>query len=341
MLMFKELTIKELKLKNRIVMPPMCMYSSDATGRVMDFHKVHYTSRAVGGAGLIIMEATAVARNGRISDHDLGIWDDSQIEGLSEVVHMIHAAGSAVGIQLGHAGRKCDSDDAETVAPSPLAFNEEYRVPHALSKDGIRQVTAAFKKASERALQAGFDTIEVHGAHGYLIHEFLSPLSNRRTDEYGGPVENRVRFLQDILAAIRTVWPVEKPIQLRLSATDYLPGGLTLEETIQIVNRVKSQVDVFHISSGGLLNAPLQTYPGYQVRLAETIKTACAVPTIAVGLITRPEQVEEILGNQRADLVALGRELLRNPYWTIGASAKSEPSDKESHVPEPYKRAWL
>lgn len=336
---FSEFHVKNLQLRNRIVMPPMCMYSSDDSGMVQDFHRVHYTTRAVGGVGLIIQEATAVSKNGRISSNDLGIWNDAQTKGLAEIASSIQSYGAAAGIQLAHAGRKCESQTDTPVAPSAIAFNEEYRVPEALSVEEIQRVVKSFGEAAGRALTAGYDLIELHGAHGYLIHEFLSPLSNHRTDAYGGPLKNRVRFLKEVLTAVRSAWPVEKPLGLRLSASDYLEGGLDIDETIRIVNLIKDSVDIFHISSGGLLKSPMKPYPGYQIQFAEQIKTQCQVPTIAVGLITEYELVDEIVSNQRADLVALGRELLRNPYWPLRQSLVN----KRVNIPFPeqYERARL
>ena len=330
--------IKSLHLRNRIVMPPMCMYSSDDSGKVMDFHKLHYGARAIGGAGLIIEEATAVTRNGRISDEDLGIWEDDQIAGLSEVVRLIHAGGAVAGIQLAHAGRKCTSADSPILAPSAIPFDDKYRVPQAMSEEDIATVIYAFRAAAVRALAAGFDLIEIHGAHGYLINEFLSPLSNRREDRYGGSTENRARFLMEILDAVRAVWPMDRPIQVRLSASDYLEGGIDVAETIRIVNLAKAWADVFHISSGGVLPAPIRTFPGYQVAFSDEIRHACQVPTIAVGLITSFEQAEELLAHGRADLVALGREFLRDPYWPI--RQKLHHPKLTIEVPEPYGRGF-
>lgn len=339
MIAFSDYRLKNLHLRNRIVMPPMCMYSSDHHGMVQDFHRVHYPTRAIGGVGLIIQEATAVIQNGRISGNDLGIWSDIQIEGLSKLVQSVQSYGAAFGIQLAHAGRKCGSEEDQPMAPSAIPFDEEYRTPTAMSLDDIHGAAAAFGKAAGRALAAGYDLIEIHGAHGYLIHEFLSPLSNHRIDTYGGTIENRVRFLKDVLSAIHTVWPAEKPVGLRLSASDYLEGGLDLEETMRIIDLVKDSVDIFHISSGGLQKAPVKLYPGYQVRFSETIKEQCQVPTITVGLISELDHVDEIIGNHRADLVALGRELLRNPYWPLRQSL----INKRINIPFPeqYERARL
>lgn len=333
---FEPFKLKNLALKNRIVMAPMCMYSSDGSGRVQEFHKVHYGSRAIGGSSLIIQEATAVTPNGRISSDDLGIWSDEHVEGLSEVVRLIHAGGAMAGIQLAHAGRKCEAQGERTVAPSRLHFSDDYPVPHELSQAEILDLVEAFGQAAERASRAGYDTLEIHGAHGYLIHQFLSPLSNHRTDEYGGSPVKYLSFLQAVIDAIRAVWPADKALILRLSASDYLEGGLGIEETIRIVDAVKDRVDLIHLSSGGLLSAPIHSFPGYQVRFSEEVKKRCGVPTITVGLITSMAQVEEILGNERADLVALGRELLRDPYWPLHHGSR----DSGTPVPEQYKRAW-
>ena len=339
MIAFSDYRLDNLHLRNRIVMAPMCMYSSDHHGLVQDFHRIHYPTRAIGGVGLIIQEATAVTQGGRISSEDLGIWSDLQVEGLASLVHSVRSHGAAFGIQLGHAGRKCGSLEDQPVAPSAIAFDDTYRVPTVLSVTEIHSIAAAFGKAAARALAAGYDLIEIHGAHGYLIHEFLSPLSNHRVDQYGGPFENRIRFLKDVLAAVRSVWPEGKPLSLRLSASDYLEGGIDLEETIRIVDQVKESVDIFHVSSGGLLKAPIKLFPGYQVPFSETIKARCQVPTIAVGLITELAQADEIIGNHRADLVSLGRELLRNPYWPIRQSL----IDKRINIPFPeqYERARI
>lgn len=335
---FEAYKLKNLELKNRIVMAPMCMYSSDNNGIVQDFHRVHYGSRAIGGTGLIIQEATAVTSQGRISSWDLGIWEDSQIEGLASVVKQIHDGGAAAGIQLAHAGRKCEAEDEVTIAPSAINFSKEYPVPREMSQEKIHETVLAFGQAARRADQAGYDLIELHGAHGYLIHEFLSPLSNTRTDNYGGSLENRIRFLKEIIAEVRNYWPEHKPLIIRLSASDYLQGGLDLDQTIEIINMAKAEIDAFHISSGGLLTAPIKAYPGYQVGLAEKIRQTCDVPVVAVGLINSIEQVEDILGNERADLVALGRELLRNPYWPIRHCTPD--SSAGCPIPEQYLRGW-
>lgn len=331
--------IKDLELNNRIVMPPMCMYSSDNEGYVKDFHEVHYSSRALGGVGLIILEATAVVPNGRISNRDLGIWDDSHIEGLKSIVSKSKAYGSKMGIQLAHAGRKSDSGDEFIVGPSAIRHSDNYEMPRELSKEDIKEVVLAFKEATRRANEAGFDVIEIHGAHGYLVHEFLSPISNKRTDEYGGSIENRVRFLKEIIHSVKEVWPSEKPIFLRVSADDYVEGGINKEEIVKIINLVKEDIDVVHVSSGGIQDAKIDLFPGYQVSHSETIKSQCNIPVIAVGLIKEFDHVEEILANNRADLVALGRELLRNPFFVLEMAR----DNKEADFPYPrqYARSFM
>ncbi len=330
--------IRSLTLRNRIVMPPMCMYVSDAAGRVQDFHRLHYGTRAIGGVGLVIEEATAVTPAGRISDADLGIWEDGQVDGLRDIVRLIHTGGAAAGIQLAHAGRKCTSADSPILAPSAIAFDEKSRVPKEMDEADIAGVVAAFRDAAVRALAAGYDLLEIHAAHGYLIHEFLSPLSNHRTDRYGGSTENRVRLLLEVLDAVHGVWPSDRPVQVRLSASDYLEGGLDITETIRIVDLAKSRADLFHISSGGVLPAPIRVFPGYQTGFSEAVRKACGVPTITVGFITTYEQAEETLAQGRADLVALGRELLRDPYWPI--RQKMNHPGLAIEVPKPYGRGF-
>ncbi|QJW47892.1 NADPH dehydrogenase NamA [bacterium BFN5] len=332
---FENYQLKNLVLKNKIVMPPMCMYSSDETGQVNDFHLNHYTTRAVGGVGLIIVESTGVTPIGRISDQDLGIWSDEQLPGLQKLVQSVKKYGVKIAIQINHAGRKYTGAAGTLVAPSSLKFDEDSLQPKALSKEEIKAIVGNFREAAKRADQAGFDAIEIHGAHGYLIHQFLSPLSNVREDEYGGSLENRSRFLKEILQAVSEVWPEEKPILLRVSACDYVEGGISVEDMVQIINQVKSPLSMVHVSSGGLVHANIKAYPGYQINLAHSIRTACEIPTIAVGLITEINMVEEILLNGRADLVALGRELLRNPYFALRAAKNGE-----IVIPKQYERAF-
>lgn len=333
-----EFKIKNMTLRNRLVMPPMCMYSADEDGKVKDFHEVHYVSRAVGGIGLIIIEATGVTPNGRISSHDLGIWSDEHIEGLKRIVDKSKVYGAKMGIQLAHAGRKCESNDEFIVAPSSISFSDDYRVPVELDQNGINKIIQEFKDGAKRADKAGFDTIEIHGAHGYLIHEFLSPLSNKRTDKYGGSRENRVRFLQEILTAVKQVWPSERPILLRVSADDYTPGGIDKKEMVEIVNLIKDQVDMVHVSSGGVVNARINPFPGYQVTHAETIRRECDVPTITVGLIQEYDHIEEIISNERADLVALGRVILKDPYFPLKMANSKGMKDI---IPTQYERGFM
>lgn len=337
--LFEEYKIKNLILKNRIVMAPMCTYSADLDGNPGDWHFTHYTTRAVGGTGLIIMEATGVESRGRISDHDLGIWKDEQVAGLKRIVEACHNFGAKVGIQLAHAGRKSEVQTEISIAPSAIAFSESYRTPKEMTKEEIREVIGAFGKAAKRANLADFDVIEIHGAHGYLINEFLSPLTNQRTDEYGGSVENRERFLKEILQEVRANWPQEKPIIVRVSAEDYEEGGNHDDIVAGMIKDLKAEgIDLVNVSSGGVVNVGPKVYPGYQVTYAETIKREATIPVIAGGLITSPLMAEEILQNERADLIFLGRELLRNPYWPLFAAKEVR---DQTDWPAPYERAKI
>lgn len=318
---FSNYKLKNLELKNRVVMAPMCMDSADDKGNANSWHYLHYSSRAVGGTGLIILEATAVESNGRITDKDLGIWDDSHIKGLKSIVEECKRYGSKVGIQLAHAGRKCEVTSEDIIAPSSIAFNEKYKKPREMSIEDIKEVINAFREGARRAKEAGFDVIEIHGAHGYLINEFMSPLTNKRNDEYGGSVENRGRFLKEVVEAVREVWTEELPLILRVSAEEYAEGGNKSEDIAEIINFAKNAgIDMVDVSSGGVVEAKINTYPGYQIRFAETIKTMTNLPVIGGGLITSSSLAEEIVQNNRADLVYLGRELLRNPYWSFNAA---------------------
>lgn len=329
--------LKSMTIKNRLVMPPMCMYSSDETGIANDFHFAHYTTRALSGIGLMIVEATGVLPNGRISDSDLGLWKDSQIPGLKRIVESVQTYGAKIAVQLNHGGRKYTGKGLP-VAPSALPFDQDSKIPTELSHEGIAEIIKAFKEAAIRADKAGFDAIEIHAAHGYLLHEFLSPLSNKRTDEYGGSTQERCRLLTEVLEAVKAVWPKEKGLWVRISASDYQEGGITIEEMTKIIDIIKKYIDLVHVSSGGLVPAPIKAYPGYQVSFSDTIKKECGVPTIAVGLITNLDQAEDILQKEAADFVALGRELLRNPLWLLReASVKNLTID----YPEQYKRAFL
>ncbi|EFV77691.1 MULTISPECIES: NADPH dehydrogenase NamA [Cytobacillus] len=335
--LFSPLTIKGITFKNRIVMAPMCMYSShNEDGMVENWHRTHYTSRAVGQVGLIILEATAVTPQGRISPQDLGIWNDDHIAGLKELTGLMKEHGASAGIQLAHAGRKA-TVEGEILAPSAIAFNEKMKTPKEMTKEEVSETVEAFKKGAERAKKAGFEVIEIHAAHGYLINEFLSPLSNKRSDEYGGSAENRYRFLREVIEAVKTVWG--GPLFVRVSAHDYHDEGLTAEDYAEMGKWMKEQgVDLIDVSSGAVVPARINSYPGYQVKFSETIKEGANIQTGAVGLITSGLQAEEILQNGRADLIFIARELLRDPYWPRTAAkelgAAIEP-------PKQYERGWI
>lgn len=334
--LFSPYTVKGVTLKNRIVMSPMCMYSShNEDGHVQDWHMTHYVSRAVGQVGLIMVEATAVQPQGRISPQDLGIWNDEHIQGFQELNRQIKVHGSKTAIQLAHAGRKA-MVEGDIYAPSALAFNEKMKTPVEMSTEDIKETIAAFVEGAKRSKEAGFDIIELHGAHGYLINEFLSPLTNKRKDEYGGSTENRYQFLRDIIDGVNEVW--DGPLFVRVSANDYHPEGLTAEDYVTYAKWMKEQgVDLVDVSSGAVVPAAIDVYPGYQVGFAETIKSGADIDTGAVGLITSGLQAEEILRNNRADLIFVARELLRDPYWPRTA-AKQLGVEIES--PKQYDRSW-
>lgn len=332
--LFSPLTLRSLTLPNRIGIPPMCQYSA-TDGLAGDWHVQHYGSRAVGGAGLVIVEASAVLPEGRISPGDLGLWNEAQIEPLARIARLIERQGAVPAIQLAHAGRKAsvglgweaqrtlsaEAGGWTAVAPSAIAF-EGYAEPQALDAVGIAAVVAAFAAAAGRALTAGFRMIEIHAAHGYLLHQFLSPLSNRRTDDYGGSFANRVRLTREVVAAVRAVWPQELPLLIRLSATDWVEGGWDAEQTVALCRLLKEDgVDLVDVSSGGLIpSAKIPAGPGFQVPFATRIRQEAGLPVAAVGLITGAEQAEAIVANGEADLVLVGREILRNPYWPLQAA---------------------
>ncbi|MEW4306853.1 NADPH dehydrogenase NamA [Rossellomorea marisflavi] len=334
--LFQPYTIKNVELKNRIVMAPMCMYSShNEDGKIENWHRTHYTSRAVGGAGLIIQEATAVTPQGRISPQDLGIWSDDHLDGLTELVTLMKEQGAKTGIQLAHAGRKAVLE-GDILAPSAIAFNDDMKTPVAMTIEQINETVTAFIQGAERARKAGFDVIEIHGAHGYLVNEFLSPLSNRREDEYGGSAENRYRFLKEIIDGVKTVW--DGPLFVRVSAKDYHEDGLDVDDYIIFSKWMNEQgVDLIDVSSGAVVPARIPVFPGYQVKPAERIKHEADIDTGAVGLITSGLQAEEILQNERADLILLGRELLRDPYWPRTAAKEL---GHEITPPVQYERGW-
>ena len=320
-----------------------------------DWHLVHLGARAAGGAGLVITEAAAVEARGRITPADAGIWSDAQAEGWAKITRFLKRQGAAAGIQLAHAGRKAstsrpwdpglgiaDADGGwEPVGPSALAFADGYRLPHALSAAEIGEITAAFAAAARRSDAAGFDWLELHAAHGYLLHEFLSPLSNTRTDNYGGAFDNRIRFLLETIRAVRQVWPDVKPLAVRLSCTDWTPGGWTGEDSVELSRRMKTEgVDLVDCSTGGNVpNAQIPVGAGYQVPFAEAIKREAQIATAAVGLITSPMQADEIVRNGRADIVLLARESLREPNWPLKAAAELHCKDK-APVPVQYARAF-
>lgn len=334
--LFEPFTIRQTTFKNRIVMAPMCMYASEEeNGFVEAWHKLHYPTRAVGQVGLIILEATAVHPQGRISAKDLGIWDDAHIGGLREVVESIQHHGSKAGIQLAHAGRKATVEGI-IYGPSDIPFSDDSRTPKELTIDEIEQIIIDFKEAARRAKEANFDVIELHAAHGYLLNAFLSPLSNKRTDNYGGSAENRYRILKEIIDAVRMEWT--GPLFVRISANDYVEGGMTPEQYVEMVEWMRIQsVDLVDVSSGGVVLANIDAYPGYQVPFAETIKRETNAKTGTVGLITVAKHAEEILRNGRADFIFLGRELLRNPYWAYDAAKELR---VEIEAPSSYKRGW-
>ena len=334
-MLFEPLEIRGVKLRNRIGVSPMCQYSSEG-GYVGDWHFVHLGRFAIGGAGLVITEATAVAPEGRITPHDLGIWDDSHVDGLRRIVRFLRDHGAVVAIQLGHAGRKAstkrpwegegavppEAGGWQVVAPSAVPFSDTYPQPRELTEEGIRGVVDAFRAAAARALDAGFQVVELHAAHGYLLHQFLSPLSNRRTDRYGGDFENRIRLTLEVVDAVREVWPERLPLFVRISATDWVEGGWTPEESVELARRLKDHgVDLIDCSSGGLVpGARIPVAPGYQVPFAERIRKEAGIATAAVGLITEPEQADRIIREGQADLVLLAREMLRQPHWPLLAA---------------------
>ena len=324
--LFSPLTLRSVTLRNRIAMSPMCMYSAGEDGIATDFHLAHLAARAVGGAGLVITEAAAVEARGRISVNDLGLWNDAQIEPLARIVRLCKAQGAVMCTQLAHAGRKAWTPTKgrgpfPAVAPSAIAFDAEWTTPQELTVADLDGIVAAFRTGAQRAMRAGFDAVEVHGAHGYLLHQFISPLSNRRTDQYGGSLENRARMLLRVVDAVRAELGETKPLLVRLSCSDWIEGGVTIEDQVQVARWLKAHgADLVDCSSGGSTSKVPPVGPGYQVPFAEKIRREAGIATMAVGLITTPEMAEEIVRNGRADVVALGRELLRSPYWPLQAA---------------------
>ncbi|MFE4517788.1 NADH:flavin oxidoreductase/NADH oxidase [Kitasatospora sp. NPDC056783] len=363
--LFAPLTLRGLTVPNRIWMPAMCQYSAvpdgDAAGVPTDWHLTHLAARAAGGTGLIITEATAISPEGRISPYDLGIWNDEQTAAFRRITSFLKSQGTVPAIQLAHAGRKASTErtwvgrgrpvtpDEEhgwtPVAPSAEPFDASHTTPEELTEEQIGEIVRQFADAARRALDAGFQVAEVHGAHGYLVHQFLSPASNRRTDGYGGSFENRVRFALEVVDAVRSVWPEDLPVFFRVSATDWLTEntedgreGWTSEDTVRLAKELQAHgVDLLDVSTGGIVpDARIEAAPGYQVPFAEAVRTATGLPVAAVGLITEPAQAQAILTEGHADAVLLGRELLRDPYWARHAAAEL---GGEVATPTQYHRA--
>jgi 2,4-dienoyl-CoA reductase-like NADH-dependent reductase (Old Yellow Enzyme family) len=336
--LFDELQIRDVRLANRIVVSPMCQYSCN-DGLATDWHLVHLGSRAVGGAALVIVEATAVLPEARISPQDSGIWSDAHIEPFARIAKFIHSQGSVAGIQLAHAGRKAstvrpwdgvgkigenEGGWSDVVAPSAIAFAPNYPTPTAVTVERIGAIVDAFGKAAQRALDAGFRVLEIHSAHGYLLHEFLSPLSNHRSDQYGGSFENRTRIVREVVGRVRRFWPERLPLFIRISSTDWIEGGWDIEQAVDLARKLRPLgVDSVDCSSGGnVADAKIPMAPGYQVQFAERIRRDAGILTGAVGMITEARQADEIIRTGQADLVLLAREMLRDPYWPLHAAAQ-------------------
>ncbi|NUS76296.1 MAG: NADH:flavin oxidoreductase/NADH oxidase [Streptomyces sp.] len=355
--LFEPYTLRDVTIPNRVWMPPMCQYSAASegpeAGAPNDWHFAHYAARAAGGTGLVIVEATGVSPEGRISPYDLGIWNDTQVEAFRRITRFLVSQGTVPGIQLAHAGRKASTERPwkggapigaerggwQPLGPSPVAFDERHPAPTELTVTQIQQVVGQFADAARRALAAGFEIAEIHGAHGYLIGNFLSPHSNHRTDAYGGSYENRTRFALEVADAVREVWPDDKPLFFRISATDWLEeGGWTPDDTVRFAADLQAHgIDLLDVSTGGNASGVrMPIGPGYQVPFAARVKAETKLPVAAVGLITEPEQAEKILVNGEADAVLLGRELLRNPSWARHAAREL---GGDVHVPDQYHRS--
>jgi len=351
--LFEPLTIRGVMLRNRVGVSPMCQYSY-TDGLSNDWQLAHLGSRAAGGVGLVIAEATAVEARGRITPNDVGIWSDQQIEPLARVAQFVKSQGAVAGIQIAHAGRKAATarpwesskpfaqDDARwwrVVGPSPIPFTDAHQIPHELSKPEIIEIQEAFKSGAERVIAAGFEWLELHAAHGYLLHSFYSPLSNQRNDEYGGSFENRIRFLLETVSTIRKVWPEKYPFTIRISGSDWIDGGWTVEDSVDLAKHLKREgVDLIDCSSGGnVAHAAIPLGAGYQVPISDAIRHAADMLTAAVGLITSATQADQIIRNGQADLVLLGRELLRNPYWALSAAKEL---GQAAPIPAQYLRAF-
>jgi 2,4-dienoyl-CoA reductase-like NADH-dependent reductase (Old Yellow Enzyme family) len=349
--LFEPLALRSVTLRNRIAVSPMCQYSAE-DGRANDWHLVHLGSRAVGGAGLVVFEATAVEARGRISPADLGLWEDEQVAPLARVAHFVEAQGAVACLQIAHAGRKASvgrpweggrpvPDSAggwRPVGPSALPFADGHPTPEPLDEEGIRAIVSAFATAARRALSAGFRAVEIHAAHGYLLHQFLSPLSNRREDRWGGSFENRTRLAREVVSAVRAAWPERLPLLVRLSATDWVPGGWDVEDAVDLARALAGLgVDLLDVSSGGTSPAArVPTGPGYQTGFAERIRREGRIPTGAVGMIVSPEQADHVIRSGQADLVLLAREMLRDPHFPLRASIALR---QEGPWPKQYHRA--
>ena len=349
--LFSAFQLRSVTFPNRIGVSPMCQYSAE-DGFANDWHVVHLGCRAQGGAGLVMLEASAVLPEGRISSADLGIWKDHHIPALERIASFIRSQGARAGIQLAHAGRKASvtapfggerlltvEEGAWTpVAPSAIPFSARHAMPQALDQAGIDAIVEAFAQAANRALTAGFDLVEIHAAHGYLLHEFLSPLANHRSDNYGGSFSNRIRLLREVVDAVRSQWPEHLPLSVRVSATDWAEGGWAIDDSVELARELRQQgVDVIDVSSGGMVpDAKVPVAPGYQVPFAARIRTEAGIPTMAVGMITDPIQANAIIESGQADFVLLAREMLRDPYWPLhAAAALSDPAG----WPQQYLRA--
>ncbi|TWE08204.1 2,4-dienoyl-CoA reductase-like NADH-dependent reductase (Old Yellow Enzyme family) [Neobacillus bataviensis] len=337
--LFSPYQIKGLQLKNRVVMPPMCQYSvTNKDGIATDWHYVHYVSRAIGGASLIIIEMTDVEPDGRITDYDLGLWSDEHVPALKRIIDACHQHGAKVGIQIAHAGRKAQ-DAKEPVAPSAIPFDEKSKTPRALTTEEVKEMVEKFRLAAQRAIKAGVDVIELHGAHGYLIHQFTSAFTNKRTDEYG---QELTKFGKEVIKAVKGEMPEDMPLIIRISGREYVEGGYGIDEAIEFSREFqKAGVDMFHISAGGEGPIAAEGRPGthvaYQVPLARAIKQALNVPVIAVGRLDEPGLANSVIGNEDADLVAVGRAMLRNPYWALEAATILH---KEILIPRQYDRGF-
>ncbi|MCU1286704.1 MAG: flavin oxidoreductase, Old Yellow Enzyme family [Acidobacteriales bacterium] len=350
--LFDPLRLRSLEFRNRIFVSPMCEYSSH-DGFANEWHLVHLGSRAVGGAALVLSEASAVSPEGRITPADLGIWKDEHVESLATIFRFIHEQGSVAGMQLAHAGRKASTNEpwkggvpispaqggwSPILAPSAIPFDDGYQTPKEMTAGDLKKVISDFVQAANRAHATGARVIEIHAAHGYLLHSFFSPLSNQRTDEYGGSFENRTRIIRDVLSAVRNVWPEELPVFVRISASDWVEGGWDIEQSVELAKQLKSLgADLIDCSSGGLVpNAKIPVGPGYQVPFAEQIRKSANIPTGAVGMITSSLQADQTIRTRQADAVFLARELLRDPYWPRRAAYELH---QPEHWPPQYERA--